>query len=84
MTPYEQLVQGLRDAAKVPRSVYLDLDDPQAWPAILTYAETIEADDPERAKELRHLVTCHQSGVSARWLDCGPRSPLSCAPPPKR
>ncbi len=30
MTPYEQIVQGLRDAAKVPRSVYLDLDDPQA------------------------------------------------------
>ncbi len=63
MTPYEQLVQGLRDAAKVPRSVYLDLDDPQAWPAILTYAETIEADDPDEAERLRHLVTCHQSGV---------------------
>ncbi len=63
MTPYEQLVQGLRDAAKVPRSVYLDLDDPQAWPAILTYAETIEADDPDEAERLRRLVTCHQSGV---------------------
>ncbi len=59
----ERLVQALRDAAKVPRSVYLDLDDPQAWPAILTYADTIEADDPDEAERLRHLVTCHQSGV---------------------
>ncbi len=63
MTPYEQLVQWLRDAAKVPRSVYLDLDDPQAWPAILTYAETIEADDPDEAAELRHLVTCYKNGI---------------------
>ncbi len=63
MTPYEQLVQGLRDAAKVPRSVYLDLDDPQAWPAILTYAETIEADDPGEGAELRRLVTCYKNGV---------------------
>ncbi len=59
-----ELVQALRDMAlNTPHSVHLSLENPQAWPAILTYAETIEADDPERAKELRHLVTCHQSGV---------------------
>ncbi len=63
MTSRERLVQGLRDAAKVPRSVYLDLDAPQAWPAILTYAETIEADDPDEAAELRRLVTCYKNGV---------------------
>ena len=63
MTSRERLVQGVRDAAKVPRSVYLDLDDPQAWPAILTYAETIEADDPGEAAELRRLVTCYKNGV---------------------
>ena len=60
----ERLVQGLRDLAlNTPHSVYLSLEDPQAWPAILTYAKTIEADDPDEAAELRHLVTCHQSGV---------------------
>ncbi len=59
-----ELVQGLRDMAlNATHSVQLRLDDPQAWPAILTYAETIEADDPDEAAELRHLVTCHQSGV---------------------
>ena len=63
MTPHEQIVKGLRDAANAPHSVYLDLDDPQAWPAILTYAETIEADDPERAAELRRLVTCYKNGI---------------------
>ncbi len=47
----------------MPHSVELSLDDPKAWPAILIYAETIEADDPDKAAELRHLVTCHQSGV---------------------
>jgi len=63
MTPHEQLVQGLRDAANVPHSVALSLDDPQAWPAILTYAETIEEEDPERAAELRRLVTCYKNGI---------------------
>jgi hypothetical protein len=59
-----ELVQALRDMAlNTPHSVHLRLDDPQAWPAILTYAETIEADDPDKAAELRRLVTCHQSGV---------------------
>ncbi len=59
-----ELVQALRDwALDMPHSVALSLDDPQAWPAILTYAETIEADDPDEAAELRRLVTCHQSGV---------------------
>ncbi len=33
MTPHDQIVKGLRDAANAPHSVYLDLDDPQAWPA---------------------------------------------------
>jgi hypothetical protein len=64
MTSQERLVQGLRDLAlNATHIVELILDNPQAWPAILTYAETIEADDPERAAELRHLVTCYQSGV---------------------
>ena len=59
-----ELVQALRDIAlNTPHSVELRLDDPQAWPAILTYADTIEADDPDKAAELRHLVTCHQGGV---------------------
>jgi hypothetical protein len=57
-------VKVLRDRVlNTPHSVELSLDDPQAWPAILTYAKTIEADDPDKAAELRHLVTCHQSGV---------------------
>jgi hypothetical protein len=63
MTPHEQIVKGLRDAANVPHSVELSLDDPQAWPAILTYADTIEADDPDEAEELRRLVVCYQNGV---------------------
>ncbi len=59
-----ELVQALRDMAlNTPHSVHLSLEDPQAWPAILTYADTIEADDPDEAERLRHLVTCHQSGV---------------------
>ncbi len=59
-----ELVQGLRDMAlNTTHSVHLSLDNPQAWPAILTYADTIEADNPDKAAELRHLVTCHQSGV---------------------
>jgi hypothetical protein len=39
------------------------MDDPQAWPAILTYADTIEADDPDEAEELRRLVVCYKNGV---------------------
>ena len=42
-----ELVQAMRDMAlNTPYSVHLRLDDPQAWPAILTYADTIEADNP--------------------------------------
>ena len=53
----ERLVQALRDwALDTPHSVQLSLDNPQAWPAILTYAETIEADDPDEAAELRRGV----------------------------
>ena len=63
MTPHEQIVKGLRDAANVPHSVELSLDDPQTWPAILTYAETIEADDPDEAERLRRLVTCYKNGI---------------------
>ena len=61
-----ELVKALREfAAPMPRShgVSLSMDDPQAWPAILTYADTIEADDPDEAEELRHLVLCYQNGV---------------------
>ncbi len=61
-----ELVQALRDLhAAVPckHGVNLSMDDPQAWPAILTYADTIEADDPDEAEELRHLMLCYQSGV---------------------
>ena len=64
MTPQERLVKGLRDAANVPHSVYLSLEDPQAWPAILTYADTIEADDPDKGAELRRLVTCYKNGIA--------------------
>ncbi len=64
MTPQERLVKGLRAAANVPHSVYLSLDDPQTWPAILTYAETIAANDPDKAERLRHLVTCYKNGVA--------------------
>ncbi len=54
----------LRDwALNTPHGVELSLENPQAWPAILTYADTIEADDPDEAERLRHLVTCYQSGV---------------------
>ncbi len=63
MTPHEQIVKELRGAANAPHSVALSLDDPQSWPAILTYAETIEADDPDEAAELRHLVTCYKNGI---------------------
>ncbi len=59
-----ELVQALRDIAlNTPHSVELRLDDPQAWPAILTYAKTIEGDDPGEAAELRRLVTCYKNGV---------------------
>jgi len=59
-----ELVQGLRDwALNMTHSVQLRLDDPQTWPAILTYAETIEADDPDEAERLRRLVTCYKNGV---------------------
>ena len=65
MTPQEQLVQALREMALNARhSVTLSLDDSQAWPVILIYADTIEADDPERAVELRHLVTCYKNGAA--------------------
>ena len=64
MTSRERFVKGLRDMAlNAPHSVQLSLDNPQAWPAILTYAETIEADDPDKAERLRHLVTCYKNGV---------------------
>ena len=66
MTQQERLAQALRDlAAAVPckHGVSLKMDDPQAWPAILTYADTIEADDPDEAEELRRLVVCYQNGV---------------------
>ncbi len=59
-----ELVQALRDwVLDMTHSVHLSLDNPQAWPAILTYAKTIEADDPDEAAELRHLVTCYKNGV---------------------
>ncbi len=59
-----ELVQALRDMAlNTPHSVYLSLDDPQTWPAILTYAETIAANDPDKAERLRHLVTCYKNGI---------------------
>ncbi len=65
MTPHEQIVKGLREMAlNALHGITLSLDDSQAWPAILTYADTIEADDPERAVELRHLVTCYKNGVA--------------------
>ena len=60
-----ELVQALRDwALNMTHGVHLSLDDPQAWPAILTYAETIEADDPDEAERLRRLVTCYKNGVA--------------------
>ncbi len=65
-TPQERLVEALRGLhAAVPckHGVSLRMDDPQAWPAILTYADTIEADDPDEAEELRRLVVCYQNGV---------------------
>ncbi len=59
-----ELVQAIRDwALNATHSVHLSLDNPQAWPAILTYAETIEADDPDEAERLRHWVVCYQNGV---------------------
>jgi hypothetical protein len=59
-----ELVQALRDwALNATHSVQLSLDNPQTWPAILTYADTIEADDPDEAERLRRLVTCHKNGV---------------------
>ncbi len=54
MTPHEQLVQALRAGVQCKHGVSLSMDDPQAWPAILTYADTIEADDPDEAEKLRH------------------------------
>ncbi len=52
MAPQEQLVKGLREAFSTgTHCVELKLDDPQSWPAILTYAETIEADDPDKAED---------------------------------
>ena len=66
MTPQERLAQALRELhAAVPckHGVSLKMDDPQAWPAILTYADTIEADDPDEAEKLRRLVVCYQNGV---------------------
>ena len=64
MTPQEQLVKVLRETGlNAGHGITLSLDDSQAWPAILTYADTIEADNPERAVELRRLVTCYKNGV---------------------
>ncbi len=51
----------------------MSLDDPQAWPAILAYADTTEADDPERAKELRHWVLCYKNGVKVPHFDMAER-----------
>ncbi len=40
-----ELVQALRERAlNAGHGITLSLDDSQAWPAILTYADTIEAD----------------------------------------
>ena len=68
-TPQERLVEVLREAFSTgTHCVELKLDDPQSWPAILTYAETIEADDPDEAEKLRHWVVCYQNGVELPYF----------------
>ena len=64
MTSREQFEEQLREAlAEAVDCVQLRMDDPQSWPAILTYADTIESDDPDEAERLRHLVLCYKNGV---------------------
>ena len=58
-----EALRGLHAAVPCKHDVSLRMDDPKAWPAILTYADTIEADDPDEAEELRRLVVCYQNGV---------------------
>ncbi len=68
-TPQERLVEVLREAFSTgTHCVELKLDDPQSWPAILTYAETIEADDPDEAEKLRHWVVCYQNFVELPYF----------------
>ncbi len=67
------LEAGREAAANATHSIKLSLDDPQARPAILAYADTIEAGDPERAKELRHWVLSYQNGVQVPHFDMSQR-----------
>lgn len=37
--------------------------DPHAWPALRAYADSVEADNPELAQDLRDIVAEHEANA---------------------
>lgn len=49
------------DGAPVGHAIVLELKDPNSWPALLTWADTVQADGYFRlALEVRQMVKKHQ------------------------
>lgn len=59
------------DGKDIGRCIVLELDDPNAWPALLTWADTVEADGYEAlAADVRQWVTESQEAAYRSVVVC--------------